>query len=101
MKPPQMIETTRLLLRLPVLEDATAIFQSYAQDPAVTRYLTWLPHRSLDDTSSFLHRCISAWTTGSAYPWVVIQKQEDRLIGMAEVRIENFKLDLGYVLAQS
>jgi RimJ/RimL family protein N-acetyltransferase len=37
MKPPEHIETERLVLRIPTLADAEAIFNSYAQDSEVTR----------------------------------------------------------------
>jgi len=39
LKPPELLETNRLLLRLPGLEDAEDIFRKYARDPEVTRYL--------------------------------------------------------------
>jgi ribosomal-protein-alanine N-acetyltransferase len=37
----QMIETTRLLLRRAVREDAEPMFRNWASDPEVTKYLTW------------------------------------------------------------
>lgn len=100
MKPPQILKTANLLLRPPVSEDASEIFDSYAQDTAVTKYLTWLPHKSIDETNNFLNRCMSAWTNGNAYPWVLVHRGDDRLIGMAEIRIDRFKADVGYVLAR-
>ena len=43
---PERIETPRLILRKPMLEDAEEVFEAYASDPEVTRYLTWLTHTS-------------------------------------------------------
>lgn len=43
---PSTLETARLVLRPPRMEDAAAIFEGYAQHPEVTRYLTWKPHTS-------------------------------------------------------
>ena len=47
MKGPKTIETRRLLLRKPALSDAEAIFERYAADPVVTRYMSWPTHRTL------------------------------------------------------
>ena len=52
---PNTVETERLVLRVPVASDAEAIFDGYARDPEVVRYLTWRPHRSLTDTRQFLN----------------------------------------------
>ena len=41
---PERIEGPRLLLRLPVIDDAGALFQRVARDPQVTKYLLWTPH---------------------------------------------------------
>jgi RimJ/RimL family protein N-acetyltransferase len=40
MRPPILVETERLQLRVPRMEDATAIFTGWAQDPEVTHFLT-------------------------------------------------------------
>jgi RimJ/RimL family protein N-acetyltransferase len=37
MRPPEVIQTQRLYLRLPLMEDAEAIFTQYGQDPEVTK----------------------------------------------------------------
>ena len=37
----QTIETPRLLLRRATVEDAQAMFDHWASDPQVTRYLMW------------------------------------------------------------
>ena len=69
--PPPTISTARLLLRPPRLDDAPAIFRSYAQDADVTRYLRWSPHRSVDETAAFLRTAIRAWQDGTGFPWTI------------------------------
>ena len=54
MNPPDRFETERLLLRLPRRDDAPAMFAAYAQDAEVTRYLTWRPHKSIEETYAIL-----------------------------------------------
>lgn len=41
------IETDRLLLRPFVIEDAKAMFENWAADSEVTRYLMWQPHKDI------------------------------------------------------
>lgn len=99
-RPPATLETARLRLRPPTLDDAEAIFAGYAQDPEVTRYLTWRPHPILDATRGFLRRCIAAWDEGTAFPWVITASDDGRLLGMIELRPDGHRADLGYVLAR-
>ena len=40
----QRIETPRLILRRAIWEDAQAMFNNWASDPEVTKFLTWPPH---------------------------------------------------------
>ncbi len=99
-KPPATLETSRLLLRLPVLDDAIAIFQKYAQDQEVTKYLIWQPHENINITREFIHRCIQCWQDETAFPWVIVRKSNNELVGMIELRIDKFRADLGYVIAR-
>ena len=101
MRPPLRIETKRLLLRRPVPEDARPIFTEYAADDNVTRYLTWKPHRTIAETKSFIKRCTQAWKEGAAFPWAVVRKTDNQLIGMIEiVNTDISGAMVGFVLAQ-
>jgi Acetyltransferase (GNAT) domain len=61
---PHEWSTRRLSLRPPCAEDAKAIFQGWPTDATVTRYLSWRPHRRLEDTREFVERCLEAWRAG-------------------------------------
>ncbi|MEQ9641897.1 MAG: GNAT family protein [Alphaproteobacteria bacterium] len=98
--PPAEIETDRLLLRRPLLDDAAAMFSAYAADPAVTRYLTWRPHTSIDDTRAYLAHCQEIWAAGTVRPYVIATRIEpDRPLGMIEWRGPGPSVTFGYVLA--
>jgi [ribosomal protein S5]-alanine N-acetyltransferase len=99
-KPPEIIETARLILRPPLIEDAEAIFMKYAQDSEVTKYLIWRPHKVVEETKAFIERCIQGRKNASNFAWVVIQKEEHTLFGMIELRITGDQADFGYVLAR-
>ena len=101
LKPPENIEMPRLILRLPSIIDAEPIFNKYAQDPRVTKYLPWSSHESIDITRDFLRRCTKCWGDGSAFPWVIIRKDDQEILGMIELRIDGFRADFGFVIAHS
>ncbi|MFN2145770.1 MAG: GNAT family N-acetyltransferase [Anaerolineales bacterium] len=100
MKPPQEFETARLRLRVPRLEDAEDIFNLYAQDQQVTRFLTWKPHDSIEETRRFLERCVTVWADCMAFPWVIEERSSGRLVGMIEVEFDGHRAEVGYVLAR-
>jgi len=100
MRPPEIIETERLLLRPPVVADAAAVFNAYARDPEVTRYLIWKPHRHIQETEHFLAGCVTGWADNTRFPWVITLKGSGELIGMVEIRTGGFKADVGYVLSR-
>jgi ribosomal-protein-alanine N-acetyltransferase len=95
-----LLDTARLRLRPPTLGDAPDIFAGYAQDPSVTRYLTWRPHNSIEQTRAFLRRCLAGMTDGSVLPWVLTERDDDHAIGMIELRPTGHRAEMGYVLAR-
>jgi [ribosomal protein S5]-alanine N-acetyltransferase len=98
---PDRIETRHLRLRRPLPSDAPQIFRDYAQDPEVTRFMIWPPHRELAETEAFLMDCERWWREGGRYPYAVAFKNEPRVpIGMIEMRIDGHRADFGYVLAR-
>jgi RimJ/RimL family protein N-acetyltransferase len=98
---PETIQTERLRLRRPVLEDAWEIYTRYAQDPEVTKYLTWRPHPDVATTQAFLARCNRCWQEAAAFPWVIVRELDGALLGMIEVRIDGSQANVGYGLAQA
>ncbi|HYY93577.1 MAG TPA: GNAT family N-acetyltransferase [Pyrinomonadaceae bacterium] len=100
MRAPPIIETARLVLRPPRLNDAEAIFNSYATDEEVTRYLVWRPHTSIAETEEFLSRVVAFLEDGSRLTWALTLHGDDTPRGMIELRPHGHKADVGYVLAR-
>lgn len=101
MKAPERIETERLVLRKPRREDAPDIFTAYAQDIEVTRYLTWLPHKSVEETYQILGQMLKHWEAGDSYPYAITRKDSDTVIGMIAMHPDGFRVAIGYVLGRS
>ena len=97
---PAEIDAPRIRLRRPIASDAEVIFESYARDPMVTRFLLWHPHSSVSVTHDFITSCIEAWDADTRRPYVITQKPSSDAIGMIEARLHNSRVDLGYVLAR-
>jgi len=99
-RPQPVWETARLLARPAVLTDADVLFQHYASDPEVARYMTWTPHRSVDETRTFLSRCEQVWSAGTAFPWVLRLKENNSAVGLLEIRVGTTAVDIGYALVR-
>ena len=98
--PPKSLKTERLRLRKAKLTDAEAIFRHYAQDPEVTKYVSWRAHQNVEETREYVGMCLLAWDVGKAYHWVIERKEDNQLIGMIIARVNVEKWELGFVLAR-
>ena len=101
---PEVIETPRLILRKPIApDDASPIFDSYACDPEVTRFLTWRPHYNLDESQRILRTRVEWWNEGREFSWVITTKTDGAVIGMISAADDDCpsRYSLGYVLARA
>lgn len=98
---PERIETARLVLRRPSLEDAEAIFARYMSDAEVVRYLGRLRHTSVEDSRQFLPISDSDWERGPAGPFLIEARDGGRLLGGVRLRFPEPDVALaGYALAR-
>ncbi|MGD1902362.1 MAG: GNAT family N-acetyltransferase [Geitlerinemataceae cyanobacterium] len=98
---PQTIQTTRLQLRKPVPADAGAIFATYGQDPAVSKYMVWRPLVRVAEAEQFIGEAIADWESQRRFAYVLDRRDRSRqTIGMLDARLEGHIIDVGYVLAR-
>jgi RimJ/RimL family protein N-acetyltransferase len=100
MKPPAMLETARLVLRKPVMDDADAIFTTYASDPAATRYVSFRTHRSPAEARGYVQQCTAGWAGSGPFTWAIVLRESGRLAGMIDIRPQNHRVELGYILGR-
>ena len=93
-------ETERLIIRSPIPSDAEDIFINYTQDPEVTKFLTWKPHISIEQSKGFIQYCIENMNTEKKLILSICSKLSNQVIGMHEYRISGFQAELGYVLSR-
>ena len=100
-RPPEVFATARLSARRPRVDDAPAVFASYANDPEVTRYLAWRAYDRVEPLKAFLSEAISRWEKSeSPFNWLLCLKGSDRPIGSIGVTIDKGKAMFGYLLAK-
>lgn len=101
MKAPERIETARLLLRKPTLEDAEAVFSRYSSDAEVTKYLAWSTHTTIEDTKAFLRFSSAEWEKWPAGPYLIESGTSRRLLGGTGLAFETpTSAATGYVFAR-
>jgi len=98
---PETIDTARLTLRRAIPEHAQAVFDAYATDAEVTRYLCWQPHKDVGETIEFLTAVSSDWDENKSFTWSIFHRAEEKLLGMIDLRIDRHRAECGYVLKKS
>jgi len=81
------IETERLILRPLTSADAATAFFGWTGDPDVAKYVSWLPHQSIDETIEWLKEI--AWKLdlegniipSDNYIWGFVLKETGELFG--------------------
>lgn len=97
-----ILETPRLILRKISLEDAQDIFD-YAKDPEVSKYVSWEPHKSIEDSIKFIEYMLNKYEKEGYGDWGIEYKENKKLIGTCGFiwwDRKNYKAEIGYVLSR-
>ena len=95
------LETERLILRQFKIEDYVEMYNNWACEDVVTKFLTWQTHTNLDVTKSVLADWILKYANKDFYNWAIELKEENRLIGnisVVSLREETLSAILGYCM---
>ena len=79
------LTTNRLILRTIKKEDTQAVFNNWASDPEVTKYLTWPTHKSIKDTERVMDRWLKENDDPKTIRYGIALKDSGELIGMIDV----------------
>lgn len=97
------LETDRLILRQFKIEDAENVFNNWASDDEVTKYLTWPTHSSVEMSRGYMEFCINGYNEKNVYQWGMEMKNSHELIGnISVVKIidEIDSVELGWVIGR-
>ena len=98
------LETERLVLRATSVTDAEQMYNNWASDPEVTKYLLWPPHASVEVTRGFLAQCDKENEKLDYYNWGMVAKETGQIIGTCgTVGLDeaNHSIELGYCMSRT
>lgn len=97
-----ILKSARLILRPLNLDDTKDVF-AYAQNAQVAKYVFWKPHKTINDTITFISDLIKAYQVENKLMWGIQLKDEAKIIGtcgfMAYYPVTKC-LEIGYALNQ-
>ena len=88
------IETSRLILRPFVKEDAQAMFDNWASDPEVTKFLSWPTYQSVEDAHTILNIWVPQYSDPTFYQWAIELKEIGQPIGSISVVNHDDRVDM-------
>ena len=93
--------TGRLILRHIRENDVKAIYENWASNPNVTRYVTWQTHKNIEETQQIVDRWLNEYKNPKTIRYGITLKGEDKLIGAIDVvnYVDN-KPEIGYCLSE-
>lgn len=100
----QKLETKRLILRRAMTEDAQPMYENWASDPEVTKYLTWPAYTSSDMAKERIAIWIEDYRSDDNYQWMIVPKELNQPIGSISVvsKDDNVgKAEIGYCIGKA
>ncbi|MBP5660518.1 MAG: GNAT family N-acetyltransferase [Lachnospiraceae bacterium] len=100
----QTIETDRLILRRFRIEDAEDMYNNWASDPEVTKFLTWPTHSSVEVSRYVLTDWVSHYGEGDFFNWAMELKENGQVIGnisVVELKERAEAADMGYCMGRA
>ena len=96
------IETQRIILRQFKEEDALDMFNNWASDDEVTRYLTWPTHSDIEVSKTILKMWIDEYSSQENYNWAIEIKGNGSVVGaIGLMNIDNDieNCEIGYCIS--
>ena len=97
------LETDRLILRRLTADDACDMYENWANDEKVTRFLRWTPHKSVEESLSVIKDVLNG-----AECYAIREKGSNKAIGAIELKLNGHtdmterddECELGYWLGK-
>lgn len=97
------LQTKRLILRLLTVQDAPQMFNHWANNPKVTKYLSWKPYQTIKDIENNLHEYQQNYVDPDYFFWGIEEKSTQQLIGTISASIADKvskTAEVGYCIGQ-
>lgn len=92
-----------MILRRFVRDDAQEMYNNWASDPEVTRFLTWPVHENAAATAALLDLWISEYADETKYNWVMELRDTGEIIGnlsIVSMREDVASMEIGYCMSR-
>ena len=99
-----LLETKRLILRRFEITDAKDMFENWASDPEVTKYLTWPTHENIDVSRYVVNDWVSSYGNDNYYSWAIELKEDKKVVGtIAAVKVNDIvgAIEIGYCIGRN
>lgn len=101
----QRLETERLILRRFVIDDASAMYQNWASDSEVTKFLMWQPHSSIDVSQAITEDWVNQYSNKNYYQWAIVLKDNGNEpiggISVVHMNEEISMVHIGYCIGKA
>ena len=97
------LETERLILRRFKIDDAENMYNNWASNDNVTKFLTWKSHSSVDETKYVLNMWIESYNSPDSYQWCIELKENSQpigSIGIVKMNEETSDAVIGYCISE-
>jgi len=98
------LNTKRLILRRFTAADADAMFKNWANDPEVTKFLTWPLHGKVENTQGLLNIWCERYESPNCYNWAIELRDFGEPIGSIEVvdvSDTHMRCEIGYCMSKA
>lgn len=100
----QTLSTERLTLRRFTIEDAEQMYYNWANDPEVTRFLSWPTHQDVENSREVISRWEQEYEKKDFYQWAIEINDSEQTIGSisaVKVMDEIDAVEIGYCIGRS
>ena len=100
----QKLETERLILRKFKEEDAVDMFNNWASDSEVTKYLTWSAHSTVEVSKQITDLWVSEYSNVEHYQWAIELEEIGEVIGsigLVDLDNNNENCEIGYCIGKA
>lgn len=97
------IETQNLILRRFKMEDAKDMYNNWASDNEVTKYLSWPTHTSIEISKLVLGTWIEQYNDLQKYEWAIELRETGSVIGsigLLNIDNHNENCEIGYCISR-
>ena len=97
------IHTERLTLRRFLLDDVDSLYQNWAGDPDVVKFMRMSPHKDKNETKEFIKSILCKYDKMDTYRWVIVLNEINEpigFIGLTTISEYDMLGDFGYSIGK-